>query len=64
MRDIMLDAKIVFEQESDCKGDVFYILRMEFGKNNILTLVRNDLDELLNEIPDFIRHTMKIQETS
>ena len=60
MRDMLLDAKIQFEQEESKEGENFYILRLEFGKKNILTLVRSNFEELLDEVPGFIKHSIRM----
>jgi len=59
MREKLFDADIQFERE-DGDGETFFILRLEFGKKNILTLVRNDFEELLKEVPAFIKHSISM----
>ena len=63
MREKLFDANIQFEREDD-DGETFFILRLEFGKKNILTLVRNDFEELLKEVPGFIKHSMRMSSES
>ena len=63
MREKLFDAEIQFERE-DGDGETFFILRLEFGKKNILTLVRKDFEELLKEVPGFIKHSMSMSTES
>ena len=57
---MLLNGKIFFEQETNDDGDTFYILRLEYGKNNIISLVRDRLDDLLKDVPGFINQSIDV----
>ena len=60
MRKMLLNGRIYFEKDKNEDGETFYILRLEYGKNYIISLVRESLEDLLKDVPGFLIQSIDI----
>jgi len=59
MTDSILDGNVKISTLDDDNGRRYYTVRVAFSENDILTVYRNSMDELIEEIPQIISSALK-----
>ena len=50
----LLSGRLNISQQSDISGKVYFSIRVSFSDSDILTINKNDIKELMDELPDII----------
>ena len=50
----LLSGRLNISQQSDTNGKVYFSIRVAFSDSDILTINKNDINELMDELPDII----------
>jgi len=55
----LLSGRLNISQQNDTEGKPYFSIRVSFSDSDILTINKNDINELMDELPDII--SMAIQ---
>lgn len=50
----ILDGNLEIQSLDDEQGRRYYSIKLTFSEKDVLTVYRNSMDELVNELPDII----------